>query len=158
MESQESFEELEQRYSGFSHKNKQRIKGLTEKEIRFSHAYVANDCNCSAACREVGIKQRHGMQTKAKPQVIDYIAYLKEQRRVQMESQLSLTWHYKAKQLKDIIEFYIDKPQAQIKAIEELNKMQGHYAPVKTENYHGLTDDVNDALGIANKKVEIKKF
>ena len=114
---------------------------LTQKQYNFCSSYIKNGFNAYQAAIEAGYSH-HYANTKA-PMLLK-LEPIKEriEKAYQVaEDKLGISWQWKLKKLKRVIEAYIpDDPEANLntfettvglKALAELNKMQGDYAPDK---------------------------
>jgi hypothetical protein len=117
-------------------------KTLTDKQQKFVSNYVSNGFNASQAARDAGYSDKAAssktthMVTKH-PMIRDRIARAYETISTELEIELGVTMADKMRVLSRIIyeivpiDGAIDKPHLPqaLKAMVELSKMQGHYAP-----------------------------
>lgn len=120
-------------------------KKLSVREQRFVAHYLS-DFNAIKAAKESGYRIGHGLMSAADVLKIPRIsaAIAKEraiiEANIEREKQGIISGHgininWKIEKLKQIVEGQLDEnPEVAIKAISELNKMQGHYAAEKREN------------------------
>jgi phage terminase small subunit len=128
----------------------QRKLCLTEKQLKFCEAYLTNGHNAAAARSAAGysmqatnnLSSKDVLQSKA---VQDYLA----KRLKTVEEKEQITFDYKIKKLKQIVELSVPSEAANkeeinanaaISAISELNKMQGHYSAEKHANLNLVVD------------------
>lgn len=121
--------------------SKKRVTTLTAKQYAFCQEYIRNGYNVKQACLSAGyseaVANAGGGKLLHNPLIQERIS----QSLHRAEQKLSITWEYKLNKLKRIVDEYIpdDKTVALIpeqvreglKAIAELNKMNGDYAPDK---------------------------
>lgn len=115
---------------------KYHARELTNQQITFCEAYIAGEM-ASKAAQIAGYKSpaRAAQYLLSTNRIKRYIA--KQQPRIQ---KLPVTVEYKTSKLQHIVEQAIpdDEPLTKhvdigIKAIQELNKMQGHYSPTQVQ-------------------------
>jgi phage terminase small subunit len=119
---------------------------LTVKQRLFCKAYLANGFNATQAALTAGYSedsaQAIGSENLSKPLVKQFI----DKRIKTMEEKLDITAEWKMKVLKDCIDGCMNgeasekkiHPSGVVSAVAELNKMQGHYAPEKSEIKHDI--------------------
>jgi phage terminase small subunit len=107
---------------------KQQIKPLNKEEQKFCEAYIQNGCNAAAAARSAGRESHMGMDFIKRNNVAFYLQDVS----FKAGKELGITFNDKANVLWDIVNdieaTHVDK----IRAIDCLNKMQGHYKIVET--------------------------
>lgn len=144
---------------------KYRPRDLTEQQLMFCEAYLAEGIGGKAASI-AGYKNpsRAGgylLQTK---RIKDYLAH-----RMKSLSDVGVTYEKKLGKIKTVIDSFIpeegelkpDKVKVGLSAIQEANRMQGHYAPTQNQNLNvNLNGDIDSAKEIAarlNSKNRYKK-
>lgn len=129
----------------------EQLQPLTSKQKAFINAYIT--CwNGALAWKLADLKCKPGIEDRAAHQMINrpHVKYAIDQHRAKIEQQSLVTFEKKVKLLWKIAEEcmtpheVIDhrtgnvttkiEPEVTIKALAELNKMQGHYAPEKHIN------------------------
>ena len=114
---------------------------LTQKQREFCTNYVGNGLNIYKAALEAGYSHKYSRVLA--PKLLDH-PLIKERITKAFnnaEERLTLTWEWKLKKLKRVIDTYIPDDSSQeliqsnvkvgLIALAELNNMQGDYAPVK---------------------------
>ena len=129
-------------------------KKLTLQQQNFVKYYLES-MNATQALIKAGYKGKHAdsyaSQLMSKPQIKALLSKTNEL----VQNQIKATFEWKVQKLEQIIEqcLYSESKDTAIKAISELNKMQGHYAPEKRENLN-----VNTSLdNIRKVRDEYKK-
>lgn len=117
---------------------------MTLRQRKFSHVYLISNGNRIKALREAGYKPKPGSEKQLAYRILNSRPVKKYINRVadKMEKDFGITLDWKIFKLKRIVNFCVpddeDKPVIDgavgVKAIAELNKMQGDYAPVRNEN------------------------
>lgn len=123
---------------------------MTVREKRFADYYLSNGCIATRAAISAGFEHTTAFhKTSAmlkKPEIANYI----KMKLHSMENKLEIDIEWKFKKLKKIIDLCVPdepdisseiNPSVAISAIAELNKMQGHYAPSKSENINHNSDE-----------------
>lgn len=107
---------------------KTNIKPLTEIEQRFCEEYLRNGCNAAAASLAIGRQKHAGFDFLKRTQVATHLSQVG----YEQGQELGITFDSKAKVLWEIVNnddaAHVDK----IRAIDCLNKMQGHYKVIDT--------------------------
>jgi phage terminase small subunit len=133
---------------------------LTQRERKFVLEYFKNDCNHVAAATAAGYKNadKHAYKIIQRPMIQAAIAKVNKKvmtstSRMDLAMEMTLDW--KKKKLKLAIERAIPDEQSEetqiydphvgLKAIAELNKIDGDYAPEKHHNVN-LNADVDMAI------------
>jgi hypothetical protein len=126
-----------------------------------SKTYFATGCNVADTSKILGVSEQNIYKLLGKP----YFKILIEKEQKALDGRLDITKDWKLGKLKDIVEDCMDKqdkdvkkhyPTA-IKAINELNKMQGDHAVTKhvistDANYRDLLEcEVTEAANYAGK-------
>jgi phage terminase small subunit len=141
-------------------------KYLTDMQYNFVLNYVRNGFNAYQAARSSGYSEdtakAEAYKLLAKPLVKQHIAKAQEKVDQQRLNKLYLTMEQKAKVLTRIIYDVVPKDKTQepkreyykdaLKAISEMNKMQGDYAPEKRLSL--TVDATKDKLKEINKQYE----
>lgn len=124
---------------------------LNQKQYDFTLSYIANGFNAYQAALDAGYKPNYALTRSSTMIKHPEIAKRIYKATSDIEEKLKITCLWKATQLKRIIdnimnaECNTDKTYATvIKAISELNKMQGDYAPNKSINL--TLDDTRSKL------------
>jgi phage terminase small subunit len=116
---------------------------MKPRHLRFCEEYLNNGYNIRAATQAAGYKcknQHRGYDLIRMPHIQEYLT-----RRINQQCAVEqITYDWKVKKLKNVIDkcmpqeiphaplpLNATQPQTAVSAISELNKMQGHYAPVK---------------------------
>lgn len=114
-------------------------KKLTLRQAKFCEEFLTNGCDAIAAARSVGYKDPRMSSRRmlaSNPKVKAYIS----KKVKKMEKEFGVTFDWKVKKLKKIIELTVPddaenkseiNASAAISAIAETNKMQGHYSAEK---------------------------
>lgn len=130
-----------------------RKKYLSEQERKFCISYLTNGQVMQKAALAAGYSEQYALKNSfrllQKPDVKDYI----EKRLEQMDKELGVTFEWKVKKLKNVVDRAIPDDEIEsdlaatvgISAIQELNKMQGHHSAEKhvTTNLNVDTDVEN---------------
>lgn len=115
---------------------------LNERERKFCIAYLTNGQVMQQAALTAGYSEEYAAKNSfrlmQKPYIKDYI----EKRLAQMDKELGVTFEWKVKKLKSVIDRAIPDDEIEsdlsasvgISAIQELNKMQGHHSAEKRVN------------------------
>lgn len=103
---------------------------LNPKQQRFIDCYIENGGNATQALIQAGYTTRWPDRAAHILMKKPYIKRKLEEVREKMDSQIEATFVWKVRKLKKIVDTTTDEEIA-IKAIAELNAMQGHYAPQK---------------------------
>lgn len=117
------------------------LKPLTQMQYNFCSNYIKNGFNVKQAALDAGYSDYYA-RTKANYLIeIPSIRTRVERAYQKAESNLGMDWQWKLKKLKRVIDAYIPdegeialntfETSVAIKALAELNKMQGDYAPDK---------------------------
>lgn len=125
-----------------------------QKQHKFLEEYIKNGFNAYQASMAIGdtprIAQKVSYLYLKKPYVQEQLERLLRR----MKDQHNVTFDWKIKKLKKVVDISIPDdaleitemdPEAGLKAIAEMNKMQGHYQPESTisTNVHVDTDIIN---------------
>ena len=116
------------------------MKALTSKQNNFVNEYLV-DSNATQAAIRAGYSSRCareiGCENLAKPYIKSQIEL--EQKKRQLACEYS--FNMKLRLLWEIVQeaYEAKKYMVVIRAIAEMNKMQGDYAPTKTENSNAMT-------------------
>lgn len=106
---------------------------LTPKQQLFVKNYIANGFNASKAAIDAGYSRKTavkiGSENLQKPDVKRAI----EEEKAKIANKIDITAEWKMSILKDIVVAEYDKPSDRLKAVEILNKMQGHDEPQKVD-------------------------
>lgn len=140
--------------------------GLTLKQKRFVEEYIKNGGNGTRAAEAAGYSKKTcgeiAYENMKKPQIKNHFQKSLEN----IEERLGITAEWKAKMLKRCVMRCMPKeknksmrPTGMINAISELNKMQGHYAVVKSEvNANvSISEDIQKAREIARSNLSKPK-
>lgn len=119
------------------------MKKLTPKQKKFCKTYLVNGFNATQAAISAGFSEKSadkiGSQVLGKTRVKEFL----HKRMAEIEEKLDMTAEWKLEKLKKCIELsmpeingetVLENHNAFLGAITESNKMQGHYAPQKTES------------------------
>lgn len=132
-----------------------KIDGLTPKQRVFCKEYLANGYNARQAALAAGYSANCACQAVTKLFASPSVKKFLKKRMNQVEKKLDITFEKKAALLwaaaqrcfgpseddvgkmklgEPIKAFFEFQPQALVSSIAELNKMQGHHAPQKSES------------------------
>lgn len=112
---------------------------LTPLQMRFAQEYIKTS-NVTESARIAGVKspEKNGHAILYKPQVKKYIKYMTD--KIEQTEIVNVAW--KLLKLKEVVQGCLEgkadkerliHPNGAINAIAEMNKMQGDYAAIKTE-------------------------
>jgi phage terminase small subunit len=112
--------------------------GLNHRERKFCHAYLMNGLDLTQTVKEIGKDARTYIRYLHKEHVQNYL----KKRVAEVEEEFKVSFHQKIECLWRIVRICFPegcttedlrllglRPEVAIKAIGEMNKMQGHYAP-----------------------------
>ena len=129
---------------------------LTSKQYDFAMNYIKNGFNAYQAALSAGYTEAYSRTGSPNLVQNQSIQRLIKKEVTSLEDRIGITIEWKAKKLQRIIdsivpsEGEIDKPYLKdaIRALSELNKMSGHYAPTK---------NVLLNVDTANRLIDVKK-
>lgn len=138
-------------------------KNLTPKEKLFCKAYLANGFNGTQAAITAGYSEKCARQIATRLLTKVHIKQYLQKRMEKIEQKLDMTVEWKLEKLKKCIELSLPEidgetvlanHNALLGAINESNKMQGHYAPEKHQNTNLNADMEKDQLDELLKQYE----
>ncbi len=137
------------------------MRQITEKQKEFCTTYLMNGCKAESASLEVGLSHSAGSAILGRENAKQYI----EEAREELEELIPLKW--KMGKLVQIINLCVPDDatsldeidaKAAIAAIIELDQVQGHRAPIKTENRNLTINGTLEQLKGAKKVYTYKEF
>lgn len=125
------------------------------REEMFVKHYIANDFNATEAAVAAGYSPNGAKVTACRMLQKPRIKELLKRQMQKTERKLEITFEWKIKKLKACVDSAINEVDgrelvtnhnALLGAINELNKMQGHYAPEKRQVEHSMDKEQAAAL------------